>query len=215
MTESSTTAKPLTTQIYENIPSIGAILLIIICMISYFVQGGWWPSGRASLWLSLTLPFVTVIASVFLILVHVRHIMNRDSRWYNSIILLGTFAVVLVSGLTFGLDYSWFMLWFSLFGQGATAGVFGMASIGLIMGYFRIYIARSSLRILMIVVGLLGVAYGTGIIQTLVPWLSGFYLWEQAYVIGQTEFGVWMAYHIGEIALITRVIMLQEKLRPR
>jgi hypothetical protein len=81
------------------------------------------------------------------------------------------------------------------------------------MGYFRTYIARTPLRIIMLVVGLFGVAYGTGIVQTLTPWLSEVFFWEQAYIIGQAEFGVWMAFHIGEIALLARIFLLQEKLR--
>lgn len=213
MTDSATSKSSLGSQIYENIPSIGAILLLAICIVSFFVVGGWAPSSQASVWLGFTLPFVTAIASVFLILVHVRHIMHRDQGWWLSILLLGSFAFVLVYGLTIGTADPYFQLWYSLFGQGATAGVFGMCSIGLIMGYFRIYIARSRLRTLMIIVGLLGVAYGTGLVQALAPWLGGLYLWEQMTIIGQTEFGVWLAYHLGEIALITRVIMLQEKLR--
>jgi len=37
--------------------------------------------------------------------------------------------------------------------------------------------------------------------------------WFQGYWIGIVEYMAWAVYHIGQIALVVRVILFQEKLR--
>jgi heme exporter protein D len=46
------------------------------------------------------------------------------------------------------------------------------------------------------------------------PFLNPVYIFGESYIIGQAEFGVWLAYHMGVVALASRVLMGREKLRP-
>jgi hypothetical protein len=168
--------------------------------------------------LGWTLPFATATAGCFLILIHIRKIMRREQGgWYRSLVLLGAYAFILIAAFTPGItrSHSYVVLWYQFFGQGVSAGVIIMCSISIVMGYLRVYVARTTLRMLMLVIAIFCLAGTTGVFH-----LTGFWpliesnVLIQGYWIGQVEYVAWAVYHIGNIALITRVILLQEKLRP-
>jgi len=201
-------------KIYDNIPSIGAIIMCFLCMSDFFVKGGVPASGTAGMWLGFTWPFCTIIATIWLVLMHVRRISNRESGWWRSIICLGALVGMCIAGFALTIDNAWVGFIISIFGQAGAAGIFIMCSISIVMGYLRVYVCRTRLRTLMVIVGLFTVANSGGILAALAPWLVDPALWLQAYWIGQIEFTVWMVYDIGTMALIVRILLLQEKVRP-
>jgi hypothetical protein len=114
-----------------------------------------------------------------------------------------------------GRSHPYVVLWYQFFGQGVSAGVIIMCSISIVMGYLRVYVARTTLRMLMLVIAIFCLAGTTGLFHLTGWWpLIQSNVLIQGYWIGQVEYVAWAVYHIGNIALITRVILLQEKLRP-
>jgi hypothetical protein len=197
-----------------NIPTIAGIVSLLLQMSNYFVEGGIPGAATALNWFSISLPFVLIIASAFLCITHARHIMRQDARWYNSLVYWIFFALTILIGFGPGTSHEIYKLLVSLFADTAAAAIMGICSIGIIVGYFRTYIARSVVRVLMIVFGLLAIAHGTGVMGVAFPFLNDLYIWEESYIVGQAEFGVWLAYHMGVVALASRVLMGREKLRP-
>jgi hypothetical protein len=197
-----------------NIPTIVGIASLLLQMSNYFVKGGVPGAATLRTWFSISLPFVLVIASAFLCITHARHIMRQSPRWYNSVIYWIFFVVTIVIGFGPGPGNEWYGLIVGLFNDAAPAAIMGICSIGIIVGYFRTYIARSVVRILMIFFGLLAIAHGTGVMAVAFPFLNPVYIFGESYIIGQAEFGVWLAYHMGVVALASRVLMGREKLRP-
>jgi hypothetical protein len=159
-----------------------------------------------------------MVSNVFLMMIHGRKILRRESGWwYKSLFMIVSFFVVLIAAFLpgVGTTHPYVVLWYQFFGQGVSAGVIIMCSISIVMGYLRVYVARTTLRMLMLVIAIFCLAATTGVFH-----LTGWYpliqsnVLIQGYCIGQVEYVAWAVYHIGNIALITRVILLQEKLRP-
>lgn len=212
------TTESITRKIYDNIPSYGAIILMVLMAINYFIKGGIPISLTANLYLGWSLPFATGVGTIFLCLVHIRKIMRRESGWwFKSLVLLVIFVAVMILSLALPTQQSdpYLVLFYQFWGQGVNAGVIIMCSISIVMGYLRVYVARTTLRLLMLVVGIFVIAGCTGIFH-LIGWypLIQANVLMQGYLIGQVEYVAWAVYHIGNIALITRVILLQERLRP-
>lgn len=214
----STSTSTLTSKIYDSLPSIGAIILIFLCAANFFIKGGVPISGTISLWLGWTLPFATGVGAIFLCMTHIRHIMRRESGWYyKSLVMLITFFGVLIASLALpkGQSDLNLTLFYQFFGQGVSAGVIIMCSISIVMGYLRVYVARTTMRLVMLAIAIFCIAATTGVFH-----LTGFYpliqsnVLIQGYLIGQVEYVAWAVYHIGNIALITRILLLQERLRP-
>jgi hypothetical protein len=136
-------------KIISNIPSFGAIILIFLCAANFFVKGGVPISGTISLWLGWTLPFAVAVSAVFLIMIHLRKIMRGESGWYyKSLVMLISFLVILISAFMPGVGrrHPYVVLWYQFFGQGVSAGVIIMCSISIVMGYLRVYVARTTLK---------------------------------------------------------------------
>jgi len=208
-------SETLSKKIYENLPSLGAVIIIFVCMLNFFIAGGFPLSLKTQLWVGFTVPFAVMVGSIFLSLTHIRHIVRRDRAWWNSVILLAFFFGFLIFGTTQGQTNPWYTFVYAIVGQGGPGGIYCMSAVVIIFGYFRMYRAKSLLKLIMIIVGLLTVGYQTGVIAMFAPWLAPVFVWSQVYLVGQVEFAVWMAYYIGMLALMVRILLLQEKLRPK
>ncbi|MDQ1280294.1 MAG: hypothetical protein QG670_1557 [Thermoproteota archaeon] len=203
--------------VYDNLPSILAIFLIALTASNYFFVGGVAISLRATVFLAWTIPFAYFVSTTFLVLLYVRQIMRRERGWWykqtTALILLFAMAILSVF-LPLRQNDPYLVLFYWFFGQGVNAGVVLMCCISMIMGYMRVYVARTSLRALMLVIAIYVILGCTGVYnffgsQLLVNLMDYF----QGYWIGIVEYMAWAVYHIGQIALVTRVILLQERLR--
>jgi len=204
--------------LYANAPSFFAIACIILTMANYFVVGGVAISLRATVFLSWTIPFAYYVSTIFLIVLYIRQIQRRERGWwFKQTTALIMFAIIFIGSLVLPgaqtNNYLLLLYWF--FGQGVNAGVVLMCCVSMIMGYMRVYVARTTLRALMLIIAiyvLLGVGgvYNFAGNQFMVNMMDYF----QGYWIGIVEYMAWAIYYIGNIALITRVILLQERMRP-
>jgi hypothetical protein len=188
--------------------------MILWLLSNYFVKGGLPGASDARLYLSYSIPFTLLIATSFLCILHFSRIRRMESGWYNSVVYWIVFVFMMVDGFAFGVADEYFSFVYGTFADAGAAAIMGICSIGITLGYFRTYLARSPLRIAMIIFGLLAVSHGTGVMQFFAPWLVPLYIWEESFIVGQAEFGCWLAYHFGLVALAARVVMGREKLRP-
>lgn len=213
-----TQTQSITTRIYTNIPSIGAIACIALCAANYFFVGGVPISLRATTFLAWTIPFAYYVSNTFLVLLWVRQIMRRvPGWWYTRVPAIITYAAVTILSVFLPARQNdpYLVLFYWFFGQGVGAGVVLMCCISMIMGYLRVYVARTTLRALMLIIAIyviLGCAgiynfFGSTLLVNMMDWFQGYW-------IGIVEYMAWAVYHIGQIALVTRVILLQERLRP-
>jgi len=204
--------------LYDNIPSILAIFCILLTAANYFWIGGVPISLRATVFLSWTIPFAYYVSTIFLCVLYIRQIMRREHGWWykQTTALILFFAVTILSiVLPQKQNDSYLLLFYWFFGQGVNAGVVLMCCISMIMGYLRVYVARTTLRTLMLIIAIYVILGCAGVYnffgnQAIVNAMD----WFQGYWIGIVEYMAWAVYHIGQIALVTRVILLQERMRP-
>jgi hypothetical protein len=200
-------------RVYENLPSIIGAIAMIMLFVNYFVEGGIQASNSLRTWLGLAMPFVEWVTTIFLVRVHVQHVARRDPRWWQSIVFFAFFLIPLAWGLANGSGDPYFGFVWELFGVSAVGAIFTMFVMGFSLGFIRTYSARSPLRVVMMLFSILALAYGAGLLGS-VPFLADLYLWITNYFVGQANFGVWLATHIGTLALLCRIVILKEKLRP-
>lgn len=212
-----TQTQSITSKLYSNIPSIFAIGAIALTAANYFWIGGVPISLRATTFLAWTIPFAFYVSTSFLMLNWIRQIMRRvPGWWYTRVPAIITFSLVTILSVFLPLRQNdpYLVLFYWFFGQGVGAGVVLMCCISMIMGYLRVYVARTTLRTLMLIIAIyviLGCAgvynfFGSELLVNMMDWFQGYW-------IGIVEYMAWAVYHIGQIALVTRVILLQERLR--
>jgi hypothetical protein len=95
----------------------------------------------------------------------------------------------------------------------ASGSTFILFVFGFSVAFLRTYMARTPLRLAMMVFTIIALAYQVGLLGS-IPVLGDAYVFSLNYFVSQANFTVWLATHIGVLALFTRIGLLKEKLRP-
>ena len=201
-------------QILANLPTVVGLIGMFIIASLYWTDPGWDFAVTLRNSVTLSMPWPIGIVSVLLIRRHVRNIMRSESTLPYDVVVVVAAVVMVLLGLVSGPgDVTLAALY-------ANINIIGMMSvtsaiaISILSPMIRIY--RAKTWTMAFLIGLSILAFMTysplgQMIHPIIPQIGDF---VQIYISGASDSAFWISTYIGAIALITRMILLKEKLKP-
>jgi len=201
-------------QILANLPTVVGLIGMFIIASLYWTDPGWDFAVTLRNSVTLSLPWPIGIVSVLLIRKHIRNIMRKDSTLPYDAIIVGSAFLMVVLGLVGGANDATLKSLYANVNIIGTMAVISAIAISIISPMIRIY--RAKTWTMAFLIGLSILAFMTysplgQMINPIIPKLGDF---VQIYLSGASDSAFWISTYIGAIALITRMILLKEKLKP-
>ncbi|MBL7079496.1 hypothetical protein ISS39_04145 [Candidatus Bathyarchaeota archaeon] len=201
-------------QILANLPTVVGLIGMFIIASLYWTDPGWDFAVTLRNSVTLSLPWPVGIVSVLLIRRHVRNIMRSESTLPYDVVIVGSAAVMVVLGLVSGPGDATLAALYANVNIIGTMSVISAIAISILSPMIRIY--RAKTWTMAFLIGLSILAFMTysplgQMIHPIIPQLGDF---VQIYISGASDSAFWISTYIGAIALITRMILLKEKLKP-
>ena len=201
-------------QILANLPTVVGLIGMFILASLYWTDPGWSFAVTLRNSVTLSLPWPVGIVSVLLIRRHVRNIMRSESTLPYDVVVVGAAVVMVVLGLTSGPTDETLKAIYANVNIIGTMSVISAISISILSPMIRIY--RAKTWTMAFLIGLSILAFMTysplgQMIHPIIPQIGDF---VQIYISGASDSAFWISTYIGAIALITRMILLKEKLKP-
>ncbi len=207
-------AKQSEVNIVQELPTILGVIGLFIVATLYWTEPGW--SGALTIRnaTTLSLPFATMITVALLIRRHAREIMRKsESTPYDAITIVAAvliFLLYLVGGKS---DATMASLYANVNVIG-TMAVISAISISVFSPMIRIYRAKTPIMGLLIILSILALFTYTPIGEMINPAIPKAGDFIQIWISGASDSAFWISTYIGAVALITRMILLKERLRP-
>jgi hypothetical protein len=203
-----------TSQIMGNLPTIIGVIGMFIISSLYFMNPGWPPAVVLRNSTTLSLPWPTAIVSVLLVRRHIRSILKKESTAPYDAILVGSAIGVFLLGMVGGIGELNFQALYANINIIGSMAVISAIAISIFSPMIRIYRAKTWTMGLLIALSILAfLTYSPlgEMINPAIPRLGDF---VQTYISGASDSAFWISTYIGAIALVTRMILLKEKLKP-
>ena len=180
----------------------------------YWTDPGWSFAVTLRNAVTLSLPWPVGIVSVLLIRRHVRNIMRSESTLPYDVVVVGSALVMIALGLISGPNDETLKTLYANVNIIGTMAVISAIAISILSPMIRIY--RAKTWTMAFLIGLSILAFMTysplgQMIHPIIPQIGDF---VQIYISGASDSAFWISTYIGAIALITRMILLKEKLKP-
>ena len=201
-------------KISMNISSIIATILFLIVASSNFIEGGWSPAETFKTWLIYSMPFATILTTLFLLRLHAMNIIERRGEWDISIVVLVTFVVVFIIGY---IDTRSGPIYSKIFSSTYSVGTSAAISIGILAyftSFFRIFRARDAISIYVVIMVIIMVLTNTPLGAMISPIIPDFGNTVSIYVGGGADAAFRACAFMGTVAMLARVILWKERLRP-
>jgi hypothetical protein len=201
-------------QILANLPTVLGLVGMFILASLYWTDPGWSFAVTLRNSVTLSLPWPVSIVSVLLIRRHVRNIMRSESTLpYDVVVVVSAVGMVALGLISGPADETLNTLYANVNIIG-TMAVISAIAISILSPMIRIY--RAKTWTMAFLIGLSILAFMTysplgQMIHPIIPQIGDF---VQIYISGASDSAFWISTYIGAIALITRMILLKEKLKP-
>ncbi|MEM2094379.1 MAG: hypothetical protein QXI32_03680 [Candidatus Bathyarchaeia archaeon] len=210
MQQQETTAS----KVAGNLPTVLGLIGMFIIASLYWTSPGWDVAVTLRNAVTLSLPWPTAIVSLLLIRRHVRNLLKQEVAWPYDLTVVASAAIMVVIGLAFGIGNLTLKDLYNNISVIGTMAVISAISISIMSAMIRIYRARTWTMAFLI--GLSILAFMTysplgEMIHPIIPRVGDF---VQTYISGASDSAFWISTYIGAIALVTRMILLKEKLKP-
>ena len=197
-----------------NLPTVLGLVGMFIIASLYWTDPGWDFAVTLRNSVTLSLPWPVGIVSVLLIRRHVRNIMRSESTLPYDVIVVGSAILMVVLGLVSGPNDATLKTLYANINIIGTMSVISAIAISILSPMIRIY--RAKTWTMAFLIGLSILAFMTysplgQMIHPIIPQLGDF---VQIYLSGASDSAFWISTYIGAIALVTRMILLKEKLKP-
>jgi len=204
----------ITDQILANLPTILGLVGMFILASLYWTDPGWSFAVTLRNSVTLSLPWPVGIVSVLLIRRHVRNIMRSESTLPYDVVVVGSALVMIALGLFSGPSDETLKTLYANINIIGTMAVISAIAISILSPMIRI--DRAKTWTMAFLIGLSILAFMTysplgQMIHPIIPQIGDF---VQIYISGASDSAFWISTYIGAIALITRMILLKEKLKP-
>ena len=201
-------------QILANLPTVLGLVGMFIIASLYWTDPGWSFAVTLRNAVTLSLPWPVGIVSVLLIRRHVRNIMRSESTLPYDVVVVGSALVMVALGLFSGPSDETLKTLYANINIIGTMAVISAIAISILSPMIRIY--RAKTWTMAFLIGLSILAFMTysplgQMIHPIIPQLGDF---VQTYISGASDSAFWISTYIGALALITRMILLKEKLKP-
>ncbi|MEM2942647.1 MAG: hypothetical protein QXT81_04420 [Candidatus Bathyarchaeia archaeon] len=210
MQQQETTAS----KVAGNLPTVLGLIGMFIIASLYWTSPGWDVAVTLRNAVTLSLPWPTAIVSLLLIRRHARNLLKQEVTWPYDLTVVASAAIMVVIGLAFGIGDLTLKDLYNNISVIGTMAVISAISISIMSAMIRIYRARTWTMAFLI--GLSILAFMTysplgEMIHPIIPRVGDF---VQTYISGASDSAFWISTYIGAIALVTRMILLKEKLKP-
>jgi len=204
----------MTTRVVGNLPTVLGIIGMFVIASLYWTQPGWDVAVTLRNAVTLSLPWPTAIVSLLLIRRHARNLLKQESTWPYDLVVVGSAVIMVIIGLAFGIGNATLKALYNNVSVIGTMAVISAIAISIMSPMIRIYRAKTWTMALLI--GLSILAFMTysplgEMIHPVIPRVGDF---VQTYISGASDSAFWISTYIGAIALMTRMILLKEKLKP-
>jgi len=210
-----------TARIYGLIPTFIGIAIILMQYINFSIKGGLAPVigydivTRFSSWLTLVSPYLVLIATYNILRTYTRNARTRVHNWQYSYLMLGSFAAIVVVGLTLTPSNPQYNFVVQTIAQATYSAIYGISGVSLAMGLAQAYQVRSFTTASMLFFTFVAIAASSTIGELIGPWFGPF-----GSAVGQGlrqsvfDFGTGaIVLSIAAVAIFVRVLTLREKLR--
>jgi len=204
----------LSSLILGNLPTILGVIGMFIISSLYFMVPGWGFAVTLRNATTLSLPWPIAIVSLLLIRRHVMNIIKKEATLPYDVILVGSAVIMVLLGLVGGIGEPTFATLYANINIIGTMAVISAIAISIFSPMIRIY--RAKTWTMAFLIGLSILAFMTysplgQMIHPVIPQLGDF---VQTYISGASDSAFWISTYIGAVALVTRMILLKEKLKP-
>ncbi|MCJ7770588.1 hypothetical protein MUP37_03310 [Candidatus Bathyarchaeota archaeon] len=208
------TGQSRTSEILGNLPTIIGLIGMAVIAALYFMNPLWPPGAALRNATTLALPWPVIVVSLLLIRKNVKNLMSGGSGMMYSIILLagaiGMVILYFVNGIN---DATLSGLYSNITIVGEMA-VTSAIAISVFSPIIRVYRAKTWTMAFLIGLSILAFMTYTPIGQMLWPPIPVLGDWIQNYISGASDSAFWCSTYVGAVALIVRMTLLKEKLRP-
>ncbi len=208
------TGQSRTSEILGNLPTIIGLIGMAIIAALYFMNPLWPPGAALRNATTLALPWPVIVVSLLLIRKNVKNLTGGGSGMMYSVILLtgaiGMVILYFVNGIN---DATLSGLYNNITIVGEMA-VTSAIAISVFSPIVRVYRAKTWTMAFLIGLSILAFMTYTPIGQMLWPPIPVLGDWIQSYISGASDSAFWCSTYVGAVALIVRMTLLKEKLRP-
>jgi len=208
------TGQSRTSEILGNLPTILGLIGMVIITSLYFMEPQWPPASMLRNATTLSLPWPVIVVSLLLIRKNIKNLATGGSGMLYSVILLagaiGMILLYFVNGIG---DATLSGLYNNITIVGEMA-VTSAIAISVFSPIIRVYRAKTWTMAFLIGLSILAFMTYTPIGQMLWPPIPVLGDWIQSYISGASDSAFWCSTYIGAVALIVRMTLLKEKLRP-
>ncbi len=204
-----------TSEIVGNLPTILGLIGMFVIAALYFMTPQWQPGVDLRNATTDALPWPIAIVSVLLIRKNLRSLISQQSGWaYSVILLVGAIGMVLLY-FAGGIGDATLN---GLYNNISVVGMMAVTSaiaISVFSPIVRIYRAKTWTMAFLIGLSILAFMTYTPIGQMLWPPIPQLGDWIQSYINGASDSAFWCSTYVGAVALIVRMTLLKEKLKPQ
>jgi cation transport ATPase len=204
----------ISSAILGNLPTVIGVIGMFIIASLYWMDPGWPFAVTLRNSVTLSLPWPTAIVSLLLIRRHVRNIMRQESTVPYDVITVGSALVMIILGLVNGTGDPTRATLYANINIIGTMAVISAIAISIFSPMIRIYRAKSWTMAFLIGLSILAFMTYSPLGQMIHPVIPQAGDFVQTYISGASDSAFWISTYIGAIALVTRMILLKERLKP-
>lgn len=204
----------MASKILGNLPTVLGVIGMFIIASLYWMDPGWDFAVTLRNSVTLSLPWPIGIVSILLIRRHVRNIIKGEETLPYDAITVGSAILMVILGLLGGPNDATLQTLYANINIIGTMAVISAIAISILSPMIRIYRAKTWTMGFLISLSILAFMTYSPLGQMIHPAIPQLGDFVQTYISGASDSAFWISTYIGAIALITRMILLKEKLKP-
>ncbi|MBL7118839.1 hypothetical protein ISS96_02375 [Candidatus Bathyarchaeota archaeon] len=200
--------------IISDLPTIIGVIGLFWVATLYWTDPAWGPALILRNATTLSLPFATIITVGLLIRRHLQNIARGEETIpYDVVTIVSAVGMVLL-GLVGGMGDPTMATLYANVNVIGTMAVISAIAISVFSPMIRIYRAKTPVMGLLIFLSILAFFTYTPLGEMISPVIPAAGDFVQTYISGASDSAFWISTYIGAVALITRMMLLKERLRP-
>jgi hypothetical protein len=200
--------------IVAELPTILGVIGLFFVATLYWTDPAWGPALVLRNATTLSLPFATIITVGLLVRRHARNIMRGEETLPYDVVTIASAVLMVLLGVVGGMGDPTMATLYANVNVIGTMAVISAIAISVFSPMIRIYRAKTPVMGLLIILSILAFFTYTPLGEMISPAIPRAGDFVQTYISGASDSAFWISTYIGAVALITRLMLLKERLRP-
>lgn len=200
--------------IVRELPTILGVIGLFIIASLYWMEPGWDVARIIRNATTLSLPFPTAIVVLLLLRRHTRNVIRKAESWPYDITTIGGCLLMIMLWLVGGIADPTLAALYANVNVIGTMAVISAIAISVFSPMIRIYRAKTPTMAFLIALSILALLTYSPLGEMLNPAIPRLGDFVQVYISGASDSAFWISTYIGAVALITRMILLKERMKP-